>query len=245
MPARQTSLTPGARGDNAGSPGGRACERLSYDGGMKMLPLALMIASVAGAAHGAAESPFHDKPDSPRSLPADNLPPFGMLDDEGRLPPPPPLPPAALQRGGSAPETRARGPTLQLAIEAAQAAVSSCEAAGYRVGAAVVDSAGEARALLTADGADGSHVFVAVRKALVAIEFRMPSSQANAAVAADSALLARVKPNMFVEGGAIPLMAGGNLVGAIAVSGAGGAVIGRQDEACASAGLARISARLK
>jgi uncharacterized protein GlcG (DUF336 family) len=219
---------------------------LSYDSGVKILPFALVIASLSGTAQGAAESPFHDKPDSPRSLPADNLPPFDMLDANGRLPPPPPLPPAALQRGpGSAPETTARGPTLKLAIEAAQAAVSSCAAAGFRVGAAVVDAAGEARALLSADGADGSHVFVAVRKALVAIEFRMPSSQAKAAVARDHALLARVKPNMFVEGGAVPLMAGGNLIGAIAVSGAGGAVIGRQDEACASAGLARISARLK
>jgi uncharacterized protein GlcG (DUF336 family) len=213
---------------------------------MKSLPIALLIACLSAAAHGAAESPFHDKPDSLRSLPADNLPPFGMLDEDGQLPPPPPLPPAALRRGpGSSPETTARGPILQLAIEAAQAAVSSCAAAGYRVGAAVVDSAGEARALLTADGADGSHVFVAVRKALVAIEFRMPSSQAKAAVSQEHALLARVKPNMFVEGGAVPLMAGNTLIGAIAVSGAGGAVIGRQDEVCASAGLARISARLK
>ncbi len=210
------------------------------------LPLAILLASLTAAAHAAAESPFHDKPESPRSLPADNLPPFGMLDDDGRLPPPPPLPPAALRRGpGSAPETTARGPTLQLAIEAAQAAVSKCEAAGYRVGVAVVDTAGEARALLTADGADGSHVFVAMRKALVAIEFGMSSSRANAAVAADPTLIARVKPNMFVEGGAIPLMAAGKLIGAIGVSGAGGTVIGRQDEDCASAGLARISARLK
>jgi uncharacterized protein GlcG (DUF336 family) len=211
-----------------------------------LMPLAILAAGLTGIVHAAAESPFHDQPDSPRSLPADNLPPFGMLDADGQLPPPPPLPPAGLHRGrGSPPETSARGPTLQQAIEAAQAAVASCEQAGFRVGVAVVDTAGEARALLTADGADGSHVFVAMRKALVAVEFRMSSSQANAAVAAQPALLARVRPNMFVEGGAIPLLAHGELVGAIGVSGAGGAVIGRQDEACASAGLARISARLK
>jgi hypothetical protein len=33
----------------------------------------------------AAEGPFHDKPASPRSLPADNLPPFRMLDADGNL----------------------------------------------------------------------------------------------------------------------------------------------------------------
>ena len=43
-------------------------------------------------APAAADSPFHDKPATPRSLPGDNLPPFAMLDDGGRLVPVPPLP---------------------------------------------------------------------------------------------------------------------------------------------------------
>jgi hypothetical protein len=37
----------------------------------------------------AADSVFHDQPASPRSLPADNLPPFGMLDEHGQLVPTP------------------------------------------------------------------------------------------------------------------------------------------------------------
>lgn len=194
----------------------------------------------------AADSAFHDKPDSPRSLPADNLPPFGMLDDKGQLIPAPPLPPGALHRGpGSAPESTARGPSLDLAIEAARAAVAACSAAGYRTGATVIDSAGEARAMLTADGSDGSHVFVAMRKALTALRLRMASSKANQLVPKNKDLLAQVTPNMFVEGGAVPLMAGQEVIGAIGVSGAGGAVIGRQDEVCAQAGLDRIKARLK
>jgi len=195
----------------------------------------------------AAQDPvFHDKPASPRSLPADNLPPFGMLDDAGRLVPTPPLPAGGLHRGpGSPPESTARGPSLDLAIKAARAAVDTCAAAGYRIGATVIDSAGEARAMLTADGSDGSHVFVAMRKAMTALTFKMPSSQANQVVPKNKELLARVTPNMFVEGGALPLLVGNAVIGAIGVSGAGGSVIGRQDEICAQAGLAKIKSELK
>jgi len=207
---------------------------------------AVAMALISGIVIAAADSVFHDQPASPRSLPADNLPPFGMLDEHGQLVPTPPMPAGALHRGpGSAPESSARGPTLELAIEAARAAVDSCAASGYRIGAAVIDSAGEARALLTADGSDGSHVFVAMRKALTALTFQMPSSAANRQVPGDKAMLARVTPNMFVEGGAVPIVVGGSVIGAIGASGAGGAVIGQQDEVCAAAGLNRVKSRLK
>jgi uncharacterized protein GlcG (DUF336 family) len=222
------------------------------------MTMTIRMASSAGAAaaavalctsalvFAAAAGPFHDQPDSVRSLPADNLPPFAMLDAHGNLVPVPPLPPGALHRGpGSPPETQARGPTLALAIEAARTAVDACAAAGYRVGVAVVDSAGEARAMLTADGADGSHVFVAIRKALVALTFGQTSAQAREQVLKDKASLARVTPNMFVEGGAVPIRIADQLIGAIGVSGAGGAVVGRQDELCATAGLESIRTRLK
>jgi len=179
----------------------------------------------------------------PRSLPADNLPPFGMLDDAGHLVPAPPIPPALLHRGpGAPPESTARGPSLTQATAAATTAVNTCKAAGYRVGVAVIDADGEARALLTADGSDGSHVFVAMRKALAALAFQMPSGTASERVAKDPALLARVKPNMFVEPGALPNKVGGETIGAIGVSGAAGTPIGHQDEVCAAAGLSRIQA---
>jgi uncharacterized protein GlcG (DUF336 family) len=203
-------------------------------------------ALLIGGGAFAADSVFHDQPASPRSLPADNLPPFGMLDDSGRLIPTPPMPAGGLHRGpGSPAESTARGPTLDLATAAARAAVDYCTAAGYRVGSAVIDSVGEARAMLTADGSDGSHVFVAMRKALAALKFNMPSSVANQRVPKDKALLSRVTPNMFVEGGAVPIVVAGEVIGAIGVSGAGGTVIGQQDELCATAGLDRIRSQLK
>lgn len=185
-----------------------------------------------------AEGPFHDAPASPQSLPADNLPPFRMLDGQGRLVPIPPMPPGAgMHRGaGSPPESTAQGPSLAAAIEAARAAVETCRIAGYRVGVAVIDSVGEARAMLTADGADGSHVFVATRKALTALAFGMPSSGAVEALDKDAALLSKVKPNMFVMAGAVPIVMNHVTIGAIGVSGAGGSPFGHQDEVCAAAG---------
>jgi uncharacterized protein GlcG (DUF336 family) len=190
----------------------------------------------------AADGPFHDAPASPRSLPADNLPPFRMLDDSGNLVPIPPMPPGAgMHRGaGSPPESTAPGPSLNAAIDAARTAVDTCGAAGYGVGVAVVDSVGEARALLTADGSDGSHIFVATRKALTALAFEMPSSSAVDALAKDPSLLSKVKPNMFVMAGAVPIVVNHATVGAIGVSGAGGSPFGHQDEVCAAAGVKRI-----
>lgn len=208
-----------------------------------------LIGALMGAvalARAAAPTPFHDKPASPQSLPGDNLPPFAMLDAHGRLTPTPPIPAGALHRGpGTPPESTARGPSLSQAVAVAHAAVGACAAAGYRVGVTVIDSAGEARAMLTADGSDGSHVFVAMRKALTALAFQAPSSQAQKMLQADAALLARVTPAMFVEGGAIPLGAGSEVVGAVGVSGAGGSVIGQQDEVCALAGVRAIEPLLK
>jgi uncharacterized protein GlcG (DUF336 family) len=205
----------------------------------------LAVALLAGAT-ARTDSPFHDKPASPRSLPGDNLPPFAMLDDAGHLIPVPNIPASALHRGpGAPPESTARGPSLDLAVSATRAAVAACATAGYRIGATVIDSAGEARAMLTADGSDGSHVFVAMRKAITALAFKMPSSQAHEAVSRDGKLVAHVTPAMFVEGGAVPIVVRGEVIGAIGASGAAGSPIGHQDEVCARAGLEAIQGKLK
>jgi uncharacterized protein GlcG (DUF336 family) len=211
------------------------------------------LAGSFGRAHAAStESSIHDRAASARSLPADNLPSYGILDDNGNLIPKPATPAGGAHRGpGAEPESTAPGPSLSLALEAARTAVDTCAAAGYRIGAAVIDSVGEARVMLTADGSDGSHVFVAMRKALTALRFEMPSSKASELVPNDPELLARVTPNMFVAGGAVPITLNGETIGAIGVSGAGAggngsaAVIGRQDEACAEAGLRKITKQLK
>jgi uncharacterized protein GlcG (DUF336 family) len=231
-------------GGNGGTTG---VLRIHVAGDYELNKMAFIAVCIGAAAFGmagvgaVADSVFHDKPASAQSLPADNLPPFGMLDASGKLVPTPPIPAGGLHRGpGSPPESTVPGPTLSQALIAARGAIDACSSAGYRVGATVIDSAGEARAMLTADGSDGSHVFVAMRKALTALKFKMPSSQANQVVPKDPALLAQVTPNMFVEGGALPIVVANKTVGAIGVSGAGGAPIGHQDEVCAEAGLRKL-----
>jgi len=181
----------------------------------------------------------NDQPAGPRSLPGDNLPPFGMLDEAGHLPPYPPPPPGGFHHGGPGTpvESTAPGPTLELAIMAARAAVENCTARGYQGAAAVIDSAGQSRAMLSADGSDGSHIFVAERKALTALEFKMSSAQARQQVPKDPVLVARVKPNMFVQFGAFPITNGNQVIGAIGYSGG-------DDEACAKAGLDAIESKL-
>ena len=180
-----------------------------------------------------------DKPVGPQSLPGDNLPPFNMLDATGKLVPPPPPPPGGYHKGGhEPPESSAVGPKLDFAIAAARAAVKDCTSRGYYGAATVVDSVGDARAMLSADGSDGSHVFVAQRKAITALEFKMPSADVRDAIAKDKSLLTRVKPNMFVQFGAFPITAGGKVIGAIGYSGG-------DDVACAKAGLVEIQKLLK
>jgi uncharacterized protein GlcG (DUF336 family) len=202
----------------------------------------ILAACFASAFAQAPASRPPDKPASPASLPGDTLPPFGMLDSGGRLTPPPQRAAGGDARPARRPPVSIRGPSLDLAIQAARAAVDTCAAGGFYIGASVIDTSGQPRAMIEAEGSDGGHVYVAVRKALVALTFKMPSSQGAAAVQADQALLARVTPNMFVMEGAVPLMVGSEVIGAIGASGAAG---GDQDEVCAIAGYKKIKDRLK
>ena len=203
---------------------------------------ATILVLAAAAPASAATGPFGDKPAGPQSLPGDNLPPFNRLDEHGRLMPMPHLE-GPLHPAGGPPESAAEGPSLDAANRMALAAVHACTRQGYRVGAAVVDAAGEARAMLTADGSDGSHVFVAMRKAITALAFGAPSSEVGARIAAGKAPLGKVTPAMFVMGGAVPIFRGRRLIGAIGVSGAAGSPPGAKDEACAAAGLRAAPAR--
>jgi len=96
--------------------------------------------------------------------------------------------------------------------------------------------------MLTADGADGSHVFVAMRKALTALAFKAPSADVDTILAKHPAQLSLIKPNMFVMGGALPILVHGSVIGAVGVSGAAGVPFGRQDDLCARAALPTFGA---
>lgn len=133
--------------------------------------------------------------------------------------------------------------TLALANEAATAALQFCKEKGFIVSAAVVDKAGQLKALMRADGA-GPHTIDASRRKA----YTSASARSNT-----SAMLENVQKNpaaayipsidgFLILGGGIPIRAGDEVIGAIGVGGAPG---GHLDDQCAEAGINRIRDRLK
>jgi uncharacterized protein GlcG (DUF336 family) len=140
--------------------------------------------------------------------------------------------------GHPAPDMRnkAPGPSFALALEAARAALAACVAKGQKVGVAVVDSSGQPRVALVADGALGGNVYTAVHKGLAALAFGEPTSQVSEQLAAGKIRPREITPDMVPWAGAVPLRRHGKMVGAIAVSGSASS----QDEACARAGASAL-----
>lgn len=153
-------------------------------------------------------------------------------------------PPATTTQANNPPPPPARGPSLSLALEAAQVAVSTCTANGYKTAVSVVDSAGVLKALLAADGASQRGVESSQAKAYTSITFKLPSGEVAKQAEADADLKSRLAadPKQRARAGALPLFVSGELIGAIGVGGAPGS---EKDEACAQAGLDKVKDRLK
>jgi len=154
----------------------------------------------------------------------------------------------AQQPGQQPPAPPARGVEMTLALEAVQAAVSTCLGEGVKGSAAIVDSAGVLRALVSADGSSKNSAELSPKKAIVAVQMKKPTSEVQAEMEKDPALKAKLEADksLFPRAGALPIMAGSEVVGAIGFGGANGQQGGgTHDEACAKAGLDKISAKVK
>ena len=178
--------------------------------------------------------PAPPAPVDPLLLPSDAPPP-----PMARMLAPPARPVPGAVPGIVAPDSTPALP-MDVAVDLARAAIAACATEGLRVGAAVSDSAGNLRVGLTGDGARPGRIFTASRKNVGVIAFGLPTSDIQAKLRADPALLAEVKPNMAVMPGGIPIMSGGKIIGALAVSGA----TSLQDEDCAKTALAAMQSRL-
>ena len=142
----------------------------------------------------------------------------------------------------------ARGLEMALALEAAQAAVSACLADGVKGSAAIVDSAGVLRVLVSADGSSKNSAELSPKKAILAVQMKKPTSEILAEMEKDAALKAKLEADksIFPRAGALPVMAGNEVIAAIGFGGANGAQGGgTKDEACAKAGLEKVKARVK
>ena len=128
--------------------------------------------------------------------------------------------------------------TPETALKAAQAALAKCRASGYQVAVAVVDRMGVVQVLLR-DRFAGPHTpDMAGAKAYTAVSFRTNTSElAEASQPGRPQSGIRNRPGVAAVGGGLMIEAGGSLLGGIGVSGAPG---GREDDACAAAGIAAI-----
>jgi uncharacterized protein GlcG (DUF336 family) len=128
--------------------------------------------------------------------------------------------------------------TPETALKAAQAALSHCRSAGYQAAVAVVDRMGVEQVMLR-DRFAGPHTpGMAKSKAYSAVSFRVNTTElAEATQAGRAQSGVRHVPGVAAVGGGLMIEAGGSLLGAIGVSGAPG---GKEDDACAAAGIAAI-----
>lgn len=132
--------------------------------------------------------------------------------------------------------------TPESAMKLAQATLKACREASFQVAVAVVDRGGAMQVMIR-DRFAGPHTpETARRKAYTALSFRADTvALAESTKAGNPANGTRHISNILMLGGGVMIRAGGELVGAIGVSGAPG---GQADEDCAKKGLESIQDEL-
>ena len=132
--------------------------------------------------------------------------------------------------------------TPELAVTLAQATLAACRVEGFQIAVAVVDKGGNAQALIR-DRFAGPHTpRTATLKAYTAVSFRANTlGLADNSKAGKEASGVRDIPGVLMLGGGVLIETGGELIGAVGVSGAPG---GSLDEACALKGLEAIADEL-
>ncbi len=136
-----------------------------------------------------------------------------------------------------------RSVSLDMANRIAAAGVAACAAKGYAVAVAVVDRAGQIRAIQRADNAGPHTLASAEQKAFTSASARnttmamMEASQKNPGSANLGAI-----PGFLLLGGGVPVKAGNEVIGAVGI---GGAPAGQLDEQCAMTALEAVKDDLK
>lgn len=132
-----------------------------------------------------------------------------------------------------------------LAVEAAAAALAACNAQGFHASVSVVDAHGDLRVQLYGNGGRSASPETSRRKAYTSAMRGISSAEYAKSLASAPPPVpggAPVDPSMSIQTGGLPIIIDGETIAGLAVSGDGG---GAKDEACATAGLAKIKDRLK
>ncbi|MBV9550332.1 MAG: heme-binding protein [Alphaproteobacteria bacterium] len=137
---------------------------------------------------------------------------------------------------------KARGPTYDLAVEAALEAINHCKADNQDISVQVTDSAGEIVVLISPNAAGMRSLRLLKGKAVTPYMTGKPSSAARDLARTDTVIANRIAGDVAVGyPGSVPIIVGNEMIGAITVSGSQN----NTDEVCANAGLSKIRARLK
>lgn len=123
--------------------------------------------------------------------------------------------------------------SMDTALAIAQAAVHECRKKGIQIGVVVMDRGGRIQVGLRDTVAADLTLRIAEEKAYAALSFNVPTSELGDR--ANSAL-GRLDGLVMLPGG-LPIQAGGEIYGAVGVS---GAPSGKVDEECAKAGIQAV-----
>ena len=150
---------------------------------------------------------------------------------------------AVAQTTAVTPPPPARGPSLELAIEAARTAVETCTVKDQKIAVSVVDAAGVPKVVLAADGASARGVQSGANKAATALAFKTATSQLAETIKTDKELADKVaaNTNYAARAGGVLIRVNNEIIGAVGVGGARGS---EKDEECAIAGIQKIQGRL-
>ena len=144
--------------------------------------------------------------------------------------------PAAAQKRGEQPVLISiKRMSLDTALKAARAAIEACRKEGVQVAVTVLDRSGHPQAVLRDVLAPDLTLAVSRAKAYAAVSFVLPTSQLEGRFTAPFGPPA--VGGLVMSPGGLPIQAGGELVGAIGVSGAPSA---QTDELCARKGFEAI-----
>ena len=136
-----------------------------------------------------------------------------------------------------------------LAKEIAEAALLACQKDGSKIAITVLDRTGVVRVSFKDDGAAPHTIENSLRKAYSALTFEAPSATFARRLEDAPGKVAQVHlSNVIALAGGVPIMVGHEVIGAIGISGSKPGADrkpgGTRDEACAMAGIAKVSARL-
>jgi len=110
--------------------------------------------------------------------------------------------------------------------------IAECQKNGWNVAVAVVDTHGVLVYFERMNNTQIASIDIAIGKAKAAATYRRPTHVFMETINKGGPATATL-PGVFASPGGVPIMAGGNVTGAVGVSG----VTGDQDEQCAKAGL--------